>query len=111
MNLAAGRARILRAIVPAVTTAHERFDHLDALRGCAMLWMAAFPFAFNLNFLGLLEPRQNFYDDPTWTTQRTAIVALFLFTAGAPGRRWRWPPGSGCWHGGTHCWPTRCRQR
>ncbi len=61
----------------------ERFDRLDALRGFAMLWMAAYHFAFNLNFLGLLEPRQDFPQDPLWTAQRTAIVALFLFTAGA----------------------------
>lgn len=59
-----------------------RFDRLDALRGAAMLWMAAFHFAFDLNHFGLLDPRQDFYRDPLWTTQRTAIVSLFLFTAG-----------------------------
>jgi uncharacterized membrane protein len=64
-------------------TDHRRHDRLDALRGFAMLWMAAYHFAFNLNFLGLLEPRQDFLQDPLWTAQRTAIVALFLFTAGA----------------------------
>jgi len=47
-----------------------------------MLWMAAFHFAFDLNHFGLLDPRQDFYRDPWWTTQRTAIVSLFLFTAG-----------------------------
>lgn len=62
---------------------HPRHDRLDALRGFAMLWMAAYHCAFNLNFLGLLETRLDFNEDPLRTTQRTAIVALFLFTAGA----------------------------
>ena len=85
-----------------------RFDRLDALRGVAMLWMAAFHFAFDLNHFGLLDPRQDFYRDPLWTTQRTAIVSLFLFTAGvgqalaldagqAPARFWRrWAQIAGC---------------
>ncbi|NWG74303.1 MAG: DUF1624 domain-containing protein, partial [Rubrivivax sp.] len=47
-----------------------------------MLWMAAFHLAFDLNHFGLLEPRQDFYRDALWTTQRTAIVSLFLFAAG-----------------------------
>ena len=46
-----------------------------------MLWMAAFHFAFDLNHFGLIA-RQDFYTDPAWTTQRTAIVSLFLFCAG-----------------------------
>jgi uncharacterized membrane protein len=61
----------------------DRYDRLDALRGFAMVWMAAFHFAFDLNHFGLLSPRQNFYGDPTWTTQRTLIVSLFLLAAGA----------------------------
>ena len=60
----------------------ERFDRLDALRGVAIVWMALFHFAFDLNHFGLLDPRQNFYRDPLWTTQRTVIVSLFLFCAG-----------------------------
>ncbi len=58
-----------------------RADRLDALRGAAMLWMAAFHFAFDLNHFGLI-PRQDFYRDPVWTTQRVLIVSLFLFCAG-----------------------------
>lgn len=58
-----------------------RFDRLDALRTVAMVWMTAFHFSFDLNVLGLV-PKQNFYADPFWTWQRTAIVSLFLFTAG-----------------------------
>jgi uncharacterized membrane protein len=61
----------------------DRYDRLDALRGAAMVWMALFHFAFDLNFYGLLSPRQNFYDDPFWTIQRTMIVSLFLLAAGA----------------------------
>ena len=44
--------------------------------------MALFHFCFDLNHFGMLTPKQNFYTDPFWTEQRTAIVSLFLFTAG-----------------------------
>ena len=47
-----------------------------------MVWMAIFHFSFDLNYFGLLVPRQDFYIDPFWTQQRTAIVSLFLFSAG-----------------------------
>jgi uncharacterized membrane protein len=57
-----------------------RFDSIDALRGVAIVWMTAFHFCFDLNHFGWL--RQNFYTDPFWTWQRTAIVSLFLFCAG-----------------------------
>jgi uncharacterized membrane protein len=60
----------------------QRFDRLDALRGAAIVWMACFHFAFDLNNFGLLLPRQNFYGDPFWTLQRSCIVTLFLFCAG-----------------------------
>ena len=59
-----------------------RFDRLDALRGAAIVWMALFHFAFDLNHFGLLQPPHNFHRDPLWTTQRTGIVSLFLFCAG-----------------------------
>ncbi len=59
-----------------------RMDRVDALRGLAIVWMALFHFAFDLNHFGFLAPRQNFYTDPFWTVQRTAIVSLFVFTAG-----------------------------
>ena len=57
-----------------------RFDRLDALRGAAIVWMAAFHFCFDLNHAGFIK--QNFYLDAFWTTQRTCIVSLFLFCAG-----------------------------
>lgn len=60
----------------------ERFDRLDALRGVAIVWMAAFHFCFDLNHFGLWEPRQFFTRDPFWTTQRTCIVTMFIFCAG-----------------------------
>jgi uncharacterized membrane protein len=60
--------------------ARGRHDRLDALRAVAMLWMAAFHFAFDLNYFGFIE--QNFYSDPKWTLQRTCIVSLFLLCAG-----------------------------
>lgn len=58
----------------------QRLDRIDLLRAAAMLWMTAYHFCFDLNFFGLL--REDFYRDPFWTWQRTAIVSLFLFTAG-----------------------------
>jgi len=58
----------------------SRLGGIDQLRALAMLWMTAFHLAFDLNHLGWIA--QNFYRDPFWTVQRTAIVSLFLFTAG-----------------------------
>jgi uncharacterized membrane protein len=68
--------------VPRAPAPAARFDRLDALRGLAMVWMALYHFAFDLNHLGWLQPRQNFYADPLWTWQRTGILSLFLFCAG-----------------------------
>ncbi|WP_332747987.1 DUF1624 domain-containing protein [Hydrogenophaga sp.] len=58
----------------------QRLDRIDLLRASAMLWMTAYHFCFDLNFFRLI--REDFYRDPFWTWQRTAIVSLFLFTAG-----------------------------
>jgi uncharacterized membrane protein len=86
----------------------QRYDRLDALRGLAMVWMAVFHFSFDLNYYRLLTPAQNFYADPFWTLQRTAIVSLFLLSAGlsqalvhelgqSPRRFWRrWAQIAGC---------------
>ena len=83
-----------------------RSDRLDALRGLAIVWMAAFHFGFDLNHFGWI--RQDFYRDPVWTWQRTCIVSLFLFCAGAgqalavaagqgAARFWRrWAQVAGC---------------
>ena len=83
-----------------------RIDAVDALRGVAMLWMTAFHFCFDLNHFGHI--RQNFYLDPFWTWQRSAIVSLFLLCAGlgqaiavAQGQSWprfwrRWAQVAGC---------------
>ena len=65
-----------------LVSAVQRFDRIDALRGVAIVWMAVFHFCFDLNHFGMLSPKQNFYTDPFWTLQRSAIVSLFLFTAG-----------------------------
>ncbi len=62
--------------------ARGRFDAIDALRGLAMLWMAAYHYAFDLNQFGYLVPQQDFYRDPLWTVQRTCILSLFLWCAG-----------------------------
>ena len=58
----------------------KRFDTIDALRGLAIVWMTVFHFCFDLNQFGYIK--QNFYTDPFWTTQRAAIVSLFVFCAG-----------------------------
>jgi uncharacterized membrane protein len=83
-----------------------RIDAIDALRGFAMVWMTVFHFCFDLNQFGHI--RQNFYLDPVWTWQRSAIVSLFLLCAGlgqaiavAQGQSWsrfwrRWAQVAGC---------------
>ncbi len=59
----------------------ERLLRLDALRGLAIVWMAIFHFSFDLRHFGFTQA--DFYRDPFWTGQRTAIVSLFLLCAGA----------------------------
>jgi len=84
----------------------ERFDRLDALRGAAIVWMAGFHAAYDLNHFGFIKT--NFYADPVWTVQRICIVSLFLFCAGLgqavaleQGQTWqrfwrRWAQVAGC---------------
>jgi uncharacterized membrane protein len=84
----------------------QRHDRIDALRGVAIAWMTAFHFCFDLNHFRFL--REDFYRDPFWTWQRTAIVSLFLFCAGLgqavahqQGQGWprfwrRWLQVAGC---------------
>lgn len=69
-----------------------RLDSIDALRGVAIVWMTVYHFCFDLNHFGWL--RQDFYADPVWTWQRTAIVSLFLFCAGL-GQAVAWRQGQG----------------
>jgi uncharacterized membrane protein len=88
--------------------ATQRLDRLDALRGAAIVWMALFHFAFDLNHFRLLPTLHNFHHDPMWTLQRACIVSLFLFCAGLgqavalqQGQAWprfwrRWAQVAGC---------------
>jgi uncharacterized membrane protein len=78
--LRGARVRYRRRVNPTRRATHERFDRLDAVRGVAIVWMAAFHFGFDLNHFGFI--RQDFYNDPVWTLQRTCILSLFLFCAG-----------------------------
>lgn len=90
----------------AAAAAPGRIDAIDALRAGALLWMAGYHFVFDLNTFGLV--RQDFYRDPVWTLQRTAILSLFMFCAGfgqalavANGQGWprfwrRWGMVAGC---------------
>ena len=92
---------------PTLSPSH-RYQRLDALRGLAMVWMALFHLAFDLNHFGWLQSRQNFYEDPLWTVQRSCIVSLFMFSAGLSmaaaqqaGQPWpkfwkRWAQIAGC---------------
>jgi uncharacterized membrane protein len=85
-----------------------RFDRLDALRGTAVVWMAAFHLFFDLNTFRLLQPLQDFYRDAFWTVQRACIVTLFMFCVGLgqaaaldAGQAWprfwrRWAQVVGC---------------
>jgi len=68
----------------------DRYASIDALRGLAMVWMTAFHFCFDLNHFGYL--RTDFYNDPFWTLQRSAIVSLFLLCAGL-GQAVAWAQG------------------
>ena len=84
----------------------QRYDRIDALRGLAIVWMTAYHFSFDLNHFGFI--RQDFYEDPVWTVQRTCILGLFLFCAGlgqavaaAQHQSWprfgkRWAQVAGC---------------
>ena len=95
------RVRPARVAVPS-----SRYDRIDALRGAAIVWMAAFHFGFDLAHFGFTQ--QNFYRDPVWTMQRSCIVTLFLFCAGLgqavalrQGQGWprfwrRWAQVAGC---------------
>ncbi|OYQ40365.1 hypothetical protein CHU94_13825 [Rhodoferax sp. TH121] len=58
-----------------------RHAGVDVLRGVALLWMTVYHFCFDLTSAGLI--RQDFYQDPVWTWQRTAILSMFLLCAGA----------------------------
>jgi uncharacterized membrane protein len=83
-----------------------RFAAVDVLRGLAMVWMTVFHFCFDLQYFGYLHTQ--FYNDPFWTLQRTAIVSLFVLCAGLGqaiaieqgqnwGRFWRrWRQIAGC---------------
>ena len=94
------------ALASASASSADRFERLDALRGAAIVWMAAFHFCFDLNHYGFIS--QHFYSDPLWTGQRTAIVSMFVFcvglgqaAAGAKGKPmrrfwWRWAQIAGC---------------
>ena len=67
---------------------------LDTLRGAAIVWMVGYHLAYDLDHFRFIDA--DFHRDPRWTLQRTAILSLFLFTAGAAqaiavreGQTWR----------------------
>lgn len=73
----------------------HRWLAVDALRGVACVWMAVYHFCFDLRVFGW-QPDWNFYSDPFWTSQRTAILSTFLLCAGigqgiasAQGQNWQ----------------------
>ena len=84
----------------------SRYALIDALRGFALVWMTVFHFCFDLMRFGYLKA--DFYHDPFWLVQRSAIVSLFLLCAGmgqavawAQGQSWqrfgrRWGQVAAC---------------
>ena len=77
------RCRVPPTFTPPETASaapRARFDRLDALRAVAIVWMAVFHFAFDLDHFGYVN--QDFLRDPLWTLQRTAILGTFLLCAG-----------------------------
>jgi uncharacterized membrane protein len=69
---------------------NQRHDAIDALRGLAMVWMTVFHFCFDLSHSSYI--RADFYHDWFWTSQRSAIVSMFLFCAGV-GQALAWGQG------------------
>ena len=57
-----------------------RTHWVDALRGVAVVWMVAYHFCFDLSLLGFAHFAM--LSDPWWTAQRSAIVTLFMLSAG-----------------------------
>ena len=51
----------------------NRYDLIDSLRGVAIVWMTVFHFCFDLTYFHYL--RQDFYNDPFWTWQRSVSPA------------------------------------
>ena len=78
--------------LPQPARERQRHDRLDALRGLAIVWMAAFHFGFDLNHFGFIH--QNFRTDQLWTVQRSSIVTLFMFCVGF-GQAVAWQQGQG----------------
>jgi uncharacterized membrane protein len=75
---------------PKAGSGTDRYAAIDALRGLAMVWMTVFHFSFDLSHFGWI--RADFYHDPFWTLQRSAIVSLFLLCAGL-GQALAWSQG------------------
>jgi uncharacterized membrane protein len=106
MPVAGSAEAVAPATAPLPAPPDVRFDRLDALRGFAIVWMAAFHFGFDLAHFRLIDA--DFYRDRVWIVQRTVIVSLFLFCAGfgqalavSQGQSWarlwkRWSRVVGC---------------
>jgi uncharacterized membrane protein len=66
--------------VTAPVTQAQRTPWVDQLRGLAVVWMVGYHLCFDLDWLGFTD--FDMLGDPWWTTQRAAIVGLFVWTAG-----------------------------
>ena len=69
------------AATPAAWTPAARIVGLDALRGVAIVAMAAYHFCFDLRWFGLA--RWDFEHDLRWVAARSLILGSFLLIAGA----------------------------
>lgn len=64
----------------APVTQAQRTPWVDQLRGLAVVWMVGYHLCFDLDWLGFTD--FDMLGDAWWTTQRAAIVGLFVWTAG-----------------------------
>ncbi len=58
----------------------ERYIHIDAARGVAIVMMVVFHFTYDLNHFNFIKA--DFNHDPFWLNFRTLIVTFFLCLAG-----------------------------
>lgn len=58
----------------------QRYEVIDALRGCAIVLMIAYHASFDLNYHGWIH--QDFNNSSFWLAARAGIVSLFLLLVG-----------------------------
>jgi len=59
---------------------HSHYQLIDVMRGCAIVLMFIYHFAYDLDYFGYIQ--QDFSHSPFWLNFRTLIVTLFLTIMG-----------------------------